>query len=190
MNLAGVDDIDGGRGVPRPELIVAFAQRVEVLGSDDFFALTASASDSGPDNIGRRVEEDDEVGLFNAALEQATESVVEVHLVAHERLFGKQPVLLPKVVANNQVAEQVELPKVHLLGEPAREVKHLGGKGKAIGICVKGGEKGVVVAGFENEASLAVALEDVAQRGLANPDQAFDCHELCHRANPLSPAIG
>jgi hypothetical protein len=98
--------------------------------------------------------------------------------MAMQSFFCEEPIFFPQIVADDQITEQIQLPKIHLLGESAGQIEHLSWKGEALPISVKGGQEGVVLAWFEHQACRAFIFQDATQGRFAHTDQAFNGHEL------------
>lgn len=119
------------------------------------------------------VEEEDEVWGGDVVAEQFGESVIEVHFVVVEGLFGEEAIFVEEVVRDGKGFKQIFLQEIDLLLVSTCEVEHLCRKSIMFGVRIKAGEERIGFTGLEDEFCLVPLFHESAQTRFSDADKAF-----------------
>ena len=154
------------RLVQLPQVVIVWLQRYG-------FGVGAFAVDAAQQDVGRRLQVDDEIRRRDVVREQLVQALVDEQLVVVEIQIREDLVLIEEVVADSHLAEEIGLAERDLLAMAVEQVEELCLQGRAGAIGVEVGEEGVL--GFlEDDRGIEPRAEPFGQRGLARADGTFD----------------
>ena len=126
-----------------------------------------------PEDVGRRLEVDHQIGDGQIGREQLVEPLIDEELVVVEIQVGVDLVPLEQVVADRQLAEEVGLSQLRLLPMAGQRVEQLRLESRAGRPDCASDEKRIVGV-VEDDGRIETRAEPVGQARLADADGPFD----------------
>lgn len=184
IEIRRIEHVDGTLLPAVPKRLIARSQRVEIGGIDDLFGVDRTAMNTRENDVGWRVEIEDEIRAANVVTEQFGEPVVESHFFFVERLFGKEAIFFEEIIRDGETFEKGALEQLDLLLIASCEVKHLCRERVMFWIRVETRQKGVGLARFENETRIEAFAQEVAKACLSDTNQSFNDNVIRQRNTP------
>ena len=149
-----------------PDVLVIGRERIRIR-------IARARMQSSNDEVGGRLQTDDEIGRRHIPGKQVVQTLVDEQLVVVEVEVRVDLVFLEQVVADRRLVEEVGLSKRGLLAMPAEQVEQLRLQRRSRTVSVEVGEKGVFRL-LQHNAGVKAAGEALSQRRLAHADWPFD----------------
>ena len=153
--------------------LVQLAQVFVVRLQRDGFGVGASAVHTAQQDVGRRLQIDDQIRRRHVVDEQIVQTLIDKELVVVEIQVRKDLVLVEQIIADRDLTEEIGLAKRHLLAMAIEEVEQLRLQRGAGTIGVEVGKKWIV--GFlEHDGRVEPCAEPFGERRLPCTDGPFN----------------
>ena len=173
-------------------MVVGLVQLADVVVVQPFGLRVCPRSLAQPlaEDVGRRLEVDDEIRYGEVGDEQLVEPLVDEELVVVQILVRVYLVPLEQVVGDRQLAEEIGLPQRRLLAVARQCEKELGLESGARSPALRVGEERVVEV-VEYDRRVEALAQAVGESRLANADRSLDrdVAEIQGRAKYTSAAV-
>ena len=160
----------------KEEVVVRLVQLAQILVvglQRDGLGVGAPAVDAAQQDVGRRLQVDDEIGRRDVGREQIVQALIDEELVVVEIQIREDLVLVEEVVADRDLAEEIGLTQRDLLAMAVEQIEELRLQRGAGTVGVEIGEKRIL-GFFEDDRRVEPRAEPFGQRGLARADGPFD----------------
>src|SRR3989339_536543 len=174
VDLARVDHQERGLVIVEKVFVISIAQSAQVVKGDVSFVGDPPLADPGQQDLGARLEVDDQVRLGKRRHEKLVDRFVEGDLVVLEVDQGEDLVLGQDVVAHQAALEEVPLGQLPLLPVARQEEEELGLESELAGVFVEALEERVPRHLLLDEAGGVFLGEDLRQGRFPDADRSFD----------------
>jgi len=173
VDLGAVDHEKRGLRVVVKELSKGLGEALEVVLGDTALVGPCAFLDASAEDVGTRLEVDDEVWTRNLRIEEREELPVQAQLGLVERNTCEDAILGEQIIADDAPVLQIAGRELALLAIAPEQKLELHVEGVAAWVVIKRTKKSVVVCFLEDEAGIRVGRESSGESRLSNPDRAL-----------------
>src|SRR5262249_26998552 len=174
VDLRAVDHEQRGLRIMMKEGPEGFRQALQVLRGDAAFEVTITLADPAHQDVGPRLEVDDQVRPGNLCVEELEDLAVERQLVPAEGDAGEDAVLGEEIVRRRSARGHAPRAELELLPVALEGEEELCLQGMSLGIAVEFPQERVVFDSLEDEVRAEFRGEPSREGRLAHSDGPLD----------------